>query len=336
MSELMGEKQQEMLFKRLLSRNENSTCADCKSKGAAWASLDFGVFVCIQCSGVHRSFGMHVTRIRSTKLDSWIVSDYKVFETVGNVTANLYWEHAFKNKSIASVSSDEERSTYIKAKYRAKQYAFPGKTDPVTLYLDSGCTLKPEEIKAEYETETEPHPKITSIPTKQPNFNTTQNLKSNSHKKDDENLLDFHCFEQTKKLASQKNYPDCNNDLFSFDFIGQKQQQIPANPKTQPQELSKPQTGKVHHDFGTSDLLFDFTKPTNAYSSPPSTNQLNNGNVYNINNLNVFHQNFNTPAHTQPQPQFNSNEQASAHGHLDRYAVFDTFKLNYQNYGYHN
>ena len=92
MNEKIGENQKEALFKRLLSRNDNSVCADCRSKGAAWASLDFGVFVCINCSGVHRSFGMHITRIRSTKLDDWIVGDYKVLEATGNQISNLYWE----------------------------------------------------------------------------------------------------------------------------------------------------------------------------------------------------------------------------------------------------
>jgi len=328
----MGEKQQEMLFKRLLSKNENSTCADCKSKGAAWASLDFGVFVCIQCSGVHRSFGMHVTRIRSTKLDSWIVGDYKVLETVGNAIANLYWEHSFKNRSFTPLNSDEERTSYIRAKYRGKQYAFPGKVDPVTLYLESNCALKSDELRAEYETEGDSNSKITPFPSKQPKFNSTQNIKSNIHKKDDENLLDFHTFESTKKPASQK----IANDLFSFDFMDQKPQTTSVTSKIPTPEIPKPQPGKTHHEFATSDLLFDFTKTTNTHSAPPVTNQLNNGTVYNINNLNVFHQNFNMPLQTQPpQPTYNTNQQ-TAHGHLDRYAVFDTFKLNYQNYGYHN
>jgi hypothetical protein len=35
------------------------------------ASLDFGVFVCMNCSGAHRALGQSVTRTKSTKLDTW-------------------------------------------------------------------------------------------------------------------------------------------------------------------------------------------------------------------------------------------------------------------------
>lgn len=84
MFETISERQQELLFKKLLAKEENTRCADCKQKGATWASLGFGVFVCIGCSGLHRSFGMHITRVRSTKLDSWSKGDAKIMEIVGN------------------------------------------------------------------------------------------------------------------------------------------------------------------------------------------------------------------------------------------------------------
>jgi hypothetical protein len=35
------------------------------------ASLDFGVFVCMNCSGAHRALSQSVTRIKSIKLDTW-------------------------------------------------------------------------------------------------------------------------------------------------------------------------------------------------------------------------------------------------------------------------
>lgn len=36
-----------------------------------WASLNFGCLLCIQCSGIHRNFGSHISRIRSLELDEW-------------------------------------------------------------------------------------------------------------------------------------------------------------------------------------------------------------------------------------------------------------------------
>lgn len=35
------------------------------------ASLNFGVFLCSNCSGAHRALGPTITRVKSTKLDQW-------------------------------------------------------------------------------------------------------------------------------------------------------------------------------------------------------------------------------------------------------------------------
>ena len=92
MQETVSEKYQEQLFYRLTQKPENMICADCKQKGTSWASLSFGVFICLNCSGVHRSFGMQVTRVRSIRLDSWTLADCKIMENIGNKIANMYWE----------------------------------------------------------------------------------------------------------------------------------------------------------------------------------------------------------------------------------------------------
>lgn len=55
------------------------------------ASLDFGVFVCSNCSGAHRGLGPTVTRIKSTKLDQWN-RDWVENMRIGNLEINQYWE----------------------------------------------------------------------------------------------------------------------------------------------------------------------------------------------------------------------------------------------------
>ena len=54
------------------------------------ASLDFGVFVCMNCSGAHRALGPSITRVKSTKLDTWN-KDWLDCMKVGNSILNKYW-----------------------------------------------------------------------------------------------------------------------------------------------------------------------------------------------------------------------------------------------------
>jgi len=51
----------------------NLRCADCAQAGPDWASINLGILVCLECSGVHRSLGTHITKVRSMTLDtkSW-------------------------------------------------------------------------------------------------------------------------------------------------------------------------------------------------------------------------------------------------------------------------
>uniref|UniRef100_A0A8C7X0X0 Arf-GAP with coiled-coil, ANK repeat and PH domain-containing protein n=1 Tax=Oryzias sinensis TaxID=183150 RepID=A0A8C7X0X0_9TELE len=46
-------------------------CCDCGEAEPRWASVNLGVTMCIECSGIHRSLGVHLSKVRSLTLDSW-------------------------------------------------------------------------------------------------------------------------------------------------------------------------------------------------------------------------------------------------------------------------
>ena len=61
---------------KILLREDNSNCVDCGKSPATWASLSFGIIICIECAGYHRSLGVHITQVRSITMDDW--SDLQV------------------------------------------------------------------------------------------------------------------------------------------------------------------------------------------------------------------------------------------------------------------
>lgn len=115
------------LVQDLLKLPENALCADCQKKVPKWASTNLGVFICIDCSGIHRSLGTHISFVRSCTLDEWSPEQAHFMESVGNAVANAYWEANLPPDFVRpEPTATYDMMNFIKQKYAARKWAAAG------------------------------------------------------------------------------------------------------------------------------------------------------------------------------------------------------------------
>ncbi|KGL96959.1 Arf-GAP with coiled-coil, ANK repeat and PH domain-containing protein 3, partial [Charadrius vociferus] len=115
----------ETILQRVQSIPGNDQCCDCGQPDPRWASINLGILLCIECSGIHRSLGVHCSKVRSLTLDSWEPELLKLMCELGNSTMNQIYEAQCEElglKKPTAGSSRQDKEAWIKVKYVEKKF----------------------------------------------------------------------------------------------------------------------------------------------------------------------------------------------------------------------
>ncbi|KAL1968470.1 hypothetical protein VTN77DRAFT_1680 [Rasamsonia byssochlamydoides] len=107
----------------------NKWCADCGSTvKVEWVSINLGIVLCIECSGIHRSLGTHISKVRSLTLDvnSFSSDIVEILLQIGNRVSNMVWEATLDQaQKPLPQSTREQRLKFITAKYSDRAFVQP-------------------------------------------------------------------------------------------------------------------------------------------------------------------------------------------------------------------
>ncbi|XP_054690888.1 arf-GAP with coiled-coil, ANK repeat and PH domain-containing protein 2 isoform X2 [Grus americana] len=120
----------------------NAACCDCGLADPRWASINLGITLCIECSGIHRSLGVHFSKVRSLTLDSWEPELLKLMCELGNNIINRIYEAKLEKVGVKKPepgSQRQEKEAYIRAKYVERK--FVEKQPASVSLLESGAKV---------------------------------------------------------------------------------------------------------------------------------------------------------------------------------------------------
>ncbi|XP_066565334.1 arf-GAP with coiled-coil, ANK repeat and PH domain-containing protein 2 isoform X2 [Amia ocellicauda] len=115
----------ESALQRVQSIPGNASCCDCGLADPRWASINLGITLCIECSGIHRSLGVHFSKVRSLTLDTWEPELLKLMCELGNGVINQIYEARREELGAKKPQAGDPRheiEAYIRAKYVDKKF----------------------------------------------------------------------------------------------------------------------------------------------------------------------------------------------------------------------
>ncbi|KAJ7633968.1 hypothetical protein B0H17DRAFT_1164144 [Mycena rosella] len=120
MAEQLSKHESDRIFAVLRAQKANKTCFDCGARNPTWSSVTFAVYLCLDCSALHRNMGVHITFVRSTNLDAWSAPQLRAMKVGGNAAFAAFL-HKHGSGRVGELYREE-----LGRRVKADEAAFPG------------------------------------------------------------------------------------------------------------------------------------------------------------------------------------------------------------------
>ncbi|CDW82973.1 adp-ribosylation factor gtpase- [Stylonychia lemnae] len=103
-------------FKDLMSQyhKDNSRCFDCGGNHPSWVSVNLGIFLCLNCAGQHRGYGVQISFMRSVLMDKLTKKQLKLLNLAGNQRLHEFFEQYDLNKETPNLKYKSKAAQYYR------------------------------------------------------------------------------------------------------------------------------------------------------------------------------------------------------------------------------
>ncbi|KNC80630.1 hypothetical protein SARC_07021 [Sphaeroforma arctica JP610] len=105
-------------LKAILQKNAREAQGAASGGDPRWASVNLGVFVCVECSGCHRELGTHVSKIKSVTHDKWDANQIMHLQRIGNEEVNnIYLAKLPKHSQFTAGDKNHIYAKYVQKRW---------------------------------------------------------------------------------------------------------------------------------------------------------------------------------------------------------------------------